>query len=131
MVQLINAEILIDDRFIELMTHSVVATASYNVNTYVIGLEHLIRKDIPDDNKINQMAEALPKLDIITRLDTLDDNGFVMRKIAMRKVSSILAKTIFDRTKDKGNDMPSGVIHWQELAKNPEEFAEIRLVWDE
>lgn len=131
MAQLICKGIPIDDRFIELMIHSVVSTTSYNVNSYVIGLEHLVRNGMLDDNMTDQLAAALPKLDTITRLDILDDNDVVMRKLAMRKVSSILAKTIFDRLKKQGKSMPRGVLQWMELANNPEEFADIRLVWNE
>lgn len=131
MYYLLDQGIGIDDKMVTLMTDSVVTTLAYNVNTYALGLEHMIRNDLLDKEKCDLVADSLEKFDTITRFNVLDSDKVVMDKLAMRKVTSILAHTLLGWYMKIGVDAPDGVKHWQELSKDPEEFAEIRLVWDE
>ena len=68
---------------------------------------------------------------MITRIDIDDDDDDVMKKIGMRKISSVMAKTLNKWYCDKGIKIPEGVDYWASVSSNASEFAEIRIVWDE
>ena len=127
---LIDYGVEIDDKIVTIMTDSVVTTYAYNVNTYAIGLEYLIRKGFLNEDRISLVADALPKLDAITQIHISDDDEDVMQKLGMRKVTSILARTIYKRYEANGKQIPTGVAHWKKISEDPEEFAEVRLIWD-
>ncbi len=128
--RLIEEEIEFDRQTIELMVHSIATTQAYNVNYYVIGVEYLIRNNLLNDDAMKLIADALPKLDKISRIDVRDDDEDVMRKLATRKTVSHLAYTMYNQYIENDKSIPAGVLQWEEIAKDIEEFAEIRLVWD-
>lgn len=91
-------------------------------------IEYLIRKDILDKEQCDTISAALPKFEVITRIDIDDD---VMKKIGMRKISSVMAKTLNKWYCDKGIAIPEGVDYWVSVSSNDSEFAEIRNALDE
>lgn len=129
MEQLIEQGIEIEDRIVSMMVDSISTTMSYTVNTYALGLENLVRKNLLEEKYCDQVAEALPRFDKITELGILDENDEVMRKIAMRKVISILAHTMYGWYSEREKAMPKGVQFWMDKSNDPDEFAEIRMVW--
>ena len=130
MYRLINAGVDVDKRIVDLMSHSVATTLAYNVNSYALGLEHLVRRGLLDDVNLKLISESLKKFDEITKIDILDDDEDVIRKTGMREVISLLARTIYKRCEKDGKPIPEGIEYWKKLSNEPEEFAEIRIVWD-
>jgi len=109
---------------------SVYTAISYKANTFALGLEYLVRVDLLTENQYKRISESLPKFIELTELEGTDNEEAVSRKLAMRKVISMLAHTLYELYEEKDTDVPEGVLRWQEIAKSPEEFAEIRLCWE-
>ena len=131
MYYLVENGIGVDEKMTSIMLNAYIATLTYNVNAYAIGIEYLIRKDILDKEQCDTISAALPKFEVITRIDIDDDDDDVMKKIGMRKISSVMAKTLNKWYCDKGIKIPEGVDYWASVSSNASEFAEIRIVWDE
>lgn len=127
---LINNGIKVDPKVVQLMTHSVVTTLAYNVNSYVVELELFLRKGLLNREDETMLVQAFPKFDIITRIVPGDTEEDVMKKLEMRKNISRLAKTMYERYAKAGKRIPLGVKHWETIAHDHNEFAEIRVMWD-
>lgn len=109
---------------------SIYTAISYQVNGFVLGLEYLIGADLLTDEQCQQIAESLYKFDEMTQLTDTDTNDTVSGKLIMRKVTSILAHTLYEWFKRNSKTIPEGVAHWKTISESPEEFAEIRLCWE-
>lgn len=109
---------------------SVYTTMSYRVNTFALGLEYLVDSDLLTESQYKRISESLPKFIKLTELKEIDNEEAVSRKLAMRKVASMLAYTLCELYRKKSRAVPEGILCWQEIAKSPEEFAEIRLCWE-
>lgn len=117
----------------ELKNHlidSIYTTISYKVNAFALGLEYLIGADLLTDKQCQQIADSLKKFDEMTQLTDTDTNDIVSGKIIMRKVTSILAHTLYEWYKRNSKVVPEGVAYWKKISESPEEFAEIRLCWE-
>lgn len=131
MYYLVENGIGVDERMISMMLNSYIATLTYNVNAYAVGIEYLIRKDILSKEQCDMIDAALPKFEVITRININDDDEDVMKKIGMRKITSVMAKTLKKWYCDKGLEAPKGVRYWADVISNSNEFAEIRNAWHE
>ena len=109
---------------------SIYTAISYQVNAFALGLEYLIGADLLTDEQCQQIAESLYKFDEMTQLTDTDTNDTVSGKLIMRKVTSILAHTLYEWSKRNSKVIPEGVAYWKTISKSPEEFAEIRLCWE-
>ncbi len=120
----------ISEELKECLINSVYTTISYQANSFAIGLEYLVSSDLLTEIQCGRISEALPKFDIITKLDETDNEEVVSKKLVMRKVTSLLAHSLFVWYKSKNMKIPEGILYWKELSKSHNEFAEIRLCWD-
>ena len=109
---------------------SIYTAISYQVNGFALGLEYLIGADLLTDDQCQQIAESLYKFDEMTKLTDTDTNDTVSGKLIMRKVTSILAHTLYEWAKRNSKVIPEGVTYWKIISESSEEFAEIRLCWE-
>lgn len=90
----------------------------------------MIGADLLTDDQCQQIAESLYKFDEMTKLTDTDTNDTVSGKLIMRKVTSILAHTLYEWAKRNSKVIPEGVTYWKIISESSEEFAEIRLCWE-
>lgn len=128
--QLLDNGIQINDKVKKMMINSVVSALHYNVNTYLLGVEHLVRKGILQKDECDLLSRSLLKFDKMTKMDKIDQEDVVMQKLWMRKTVSVLAHTLYEWYKQANLDIPNEIDHWKKISENKEEFSEIRLAWD-
>lgn len=112
------------------LIYSVYTALSYQVNSFVVGLEYLVSSDLLTEKQCSSISESLPKFDKITELVETDTEEVVSKKLATRKVTSMLAHSLYVWYENKNIAMPEGILYWKELSKSHNEFAEIRLCWE-
>ncbi|MBE6005491.1 MAG: hypothetical protein E7232_15750 [Lachnospiraceae bacterium] len=61
---------------------------------------------------------------------TLVPRTLTKRLTLVPRTLTLLARTIYKRCEKDGKPIPEGIEYWKKLSKEPEEFAEIRIVWD-
>lgn len=112
------------------LTDSIYTTISYQVNSFALGLEYLVGADLLTNAQCRQIASSLYKFDEMTKLVHTDTEDSINKKLAMRKVTSILAHTLHNRYERNSMAVPEEVSHWKKISESPKEFAEIRLCWE-
>ena len=122
--------ISISEELKETLIYSVYTTLSYQVNFFVVGLEYLVSSDLLNEKQCSNISESLPKFDKITELVETDMEEVVSKKLVTRKVTSMLAHSLYVWYENKNIAMPKGILYWKELSKSHNEFAEIRLCWE-
>ena len=122
--------ISISEELKETLIYSVYTTLSYQVNFFVVGLEYLVSSDLLNEKQCSNISESLPKFDKITELVETDMEEVVSKKLVTRKVTSMLAHSLYVWYENKNIPMPEGILYWKELSKSQNEFAEIRLYWE-
>lgn len=93
-------------------------------------LVYLVSSDLLTEKQCSSISESLPKFDKITELVETDTEEVVSKKLATRKVTSMLAHSLYVWYENKNIAMPEGILYWKELSKSHNEFAEIRLCWE-
>ena len=110
--------------------NSFVTAQSYHASTFASGLLYLVRKDLLNDEQCQLIANALVKFDAITAPDDRDDEVNFMNKLTMRRLTSFLARALYEWFKRENKLIPESVMYWKSISEDPEEFAEIRLAWE-
>lgn len=112
------------------LVDSIYTTISYYVNSFALGVEYLIDADLLTDTQCQQITTSLCKFDEMTRLVITDTKDSISRKLAMRKVTSILAHTLYKWYERNSITVPEEIIYWKRISESSDEFAEIRLCWE-
>lgn len=112
------------------LVNSIYTTISYQVNSFALGLEYLVRGEVLSEKQCEQVTDSLYKFDEMTNLVDTDTEENIAKKLAMRKVISMLAHTLYEYYIEHGKTVPMELLHWEKIAESPNEFADIRLCWE-
>lgn len=130
-VRLTHYGISLGDRIIRLLVDALITADSYTIGSYVLALEFLIQKGKISEKQEQEISDSLPKIIELTQFDENDDEQDVANKVFYRRTASMLAHRMYCEYKDKGKEIPYGVMAWKNLSESPEEFAEVRNCWEE
>ena len=94
-------------------------------------LEYLIRKRLLSKADCNRVAFWMKKYERLTRIKTKDfEDEAWGKKLESRKRLAVLAHTLKLFYENQNIADPEGVVCWEKVVKNNEEFVEIRRAWE-
>lgn len=94
-------------------------------------VEYLIREKILSKSDCKTVAAWIEKYDRLTRIGSTDFEDEVWgKKLESRKMISILAHTLKLYFENQNISAPEGIVYWENIVSNNEEFVEIRRTWE-
>ena len=94
-------------------------------------VEYLIREKILSKSDCKAVAAWIEKYDRFTRIGSTDFEDEVWgKKLESRKMISILAHTLKLYFENQNISAPEGIVYWENIVSNNEEFVEIRRTWE-
>ena len=88
--------------------------------------------------RLKKIIKAVPnaKDDFEKKYYTIEFNSTLVPRTLTKRLTlvprtlTLMARTIYKRCEKDGKPISEGIEYWKKLSKEPEEFAEIRIVWD-